>query len=305
MKLIRDPLDPQLNIQNCVLTIGNFDGVHLGHAAILKSLKQKATELNLPSVVMIFEPQPLEFLHPDSAPTRLTSLREKYHLIEQFGIDFVYVLRFNRLFSQLSPINWIQKYLVDTLKIKLLLIGDDFRFGQDRHGDFTLLQQQNFTVIKVKTIQKEDVRISSTLIRSYLNEANLKSANQLLGRSYSILGNVIYGNQLARKLGFPTANLNMDRKKPALRGVYSVKVHHKETNQFYFGVANIGFRPTINGKKAVLETHLFNFDKTIYGDHLEVIFLEKIREEKKFDSLDALKEAIAQDICIAKKIQAE
>lgn len=309
MKLIRDSIRQALTQTGCVLTIGNFDGVHLGHATLLKSLKQKSIDLNVPSVVMIFEPQPLEFLNPEKAPTRLTSLREKYQLIKTFGIDFLYVVRFNAQFSNITAEQWIQVYLIDILNVKAILMGEDFRFGRNRQGDIALLKkqgrQQSFMVESLETVMQSEKRMSSTLIRTYLAQSQLQLAAELLGRPYSIQGNVIYGNQLARQFGFPTANLNMDRKNPALLGVYFVKIHHKETNQFYFGVANIGFRPTIDGKKAVLEAHLFEFDEMIYGQHLEIIFLRKIRDEKKFGSIEALKEAIVQDICKAKQIQAE
>lgn len=307
MKLIRDLIQKKTNWQGCILTIGNFDGVHLGHAEILTTLKNKAHARNLPSVVMIFEPQPLEFFSPHSAPARLTSLREKYHLIKQFGIDYLYVVRFEQRFADLDPEQWIQSYLINQLQVKTLFIGDDFKFGRERKGDFALLQSKknHFEIETLPTVCSQNKRISSTWIRSCLAQGQLQEAKSLLGRDYSIQGNVIYGNQLARQFGFPTANINMDRKNPPLQGVYFVKVFHLETAQFYFGVANIGFRPTINGKKAVLETHLFDFDQMIYGEHLEVIFLEKLRKEQKFNSLDELKQAIAQDICKAKQIKAE
>lgn len=309
IKTIQKVLNQTSNKKGCVLTIGNFDGVHLGHSEILKQLKAESQKHHLPSVVMIFEPQPREFFNLAQAPKRLTSLREKKEWLHSFGIDYLFIVHFNAAFSNLDAEEWLEKTLLERLQAKVILIGEDFHFGHQRAGTAALLQQKaqehHFEVQIIAAKQDHNQRISSTLIRSELAQDHFERAAQLLGRSYSIQGKVIYGNQLARQLGFPTANIKMDRKNPALHGVYFVKVQHLESHHTYFGVANIGFRPTIQGKKAVLEVHLFDFDQMIYGDHLKIEFIKKIREEKKFDSLEDLKSAIVQDICKARQIQAE
>ncbi|OCG23287.1 riboflavin biosynthesis protein RibF [Gilliamella sp. wkB108] len=309
MKIIRGIANLKNQFSQCVLTLGNFDGVHLGHQRLINHLIKNGKKLNLPTVVMLFEPQPLEFFNQDNAPSRLTSFQEKIIFIEKLGIDYIIAVPFTQTFANMSADHFIQDWLINKLQAQYITIGDDFRFGFNRKGDINLLQQyaQNntFFVESMPTFVWENLRISSTAVRHALSNSDFQLTHCLLGRDYTIQGRVIRGNALARQLGFPTANIHLHRKKPALQGVYFVKVKNICNNQCYVGVANIGMRPTIQGKTAILEVNLFDFSGDIYGQYLEVMFVEKLRDEKKFDSLVALKEQIAQDVCTAKKISAK
>lgn len=309
MKIIRgiDNLNNQFT--QCVLTLGNFDGVHLGHQQLINHLIKQSKKLNLPTVVMLFEPQPLEFFCKQNAPARLTSFKEKVELIKKLGIDYIIAVPFTQTFANMLAPDFIQDWLINKLQAKYIVIGDDFRFGRERKGDINLLQQythnNQFVVESMPTFVWNDLRISSTAVREALFNSDFKLAHCLLGRSYAIEGKVVHGNALARQLGFPTANIHLNRKKPALQGVYFVKVKNCCSNQHYHGIANIGIRPTIEGKKAILEVNLFDFSGDIYGQYLDVIFVHKLRDEKKFDSLTDLKQQIAQDVCTAKQISAK
>ncbi|AZI13517.1 bifunctional riboflavin kinase/FAD synthetase [Avibacterium paragallinarum] len=294
---------PQALQQGCALTIGNFDGVHLGHQAVLRHLREKATALSLPMVVMLFEPQPSEYFMGDKAPPRLMRLRDKLSALADLGVDYVVRIKFNRAFASLSAEQFIQEYLVQRLKVKFLSIGDDFRFGAGRQGDFALLQQAGekygFTVEDNCSFQLNEQRISSTAIRQALAEDDLALAQQLLGKPYCIYGRVVQGNKLGRTIGFPTANIRLQRQVNPVKGVYAVKVKLPNGAE-YKGVANIGRRPTINGVKQLLEVHLFDFKQDIYGQPLQVELCDKIRDEVKFPSFDSLKEQIAKDVEVAK-----
>ncbi|RZN55504.1 bifunctional riboflavin kinase/FAD synthetase [Avibacterium paragallinarum] len=294
---------PQALQQGCALTIGNFDGVHLGHQAVLRHLREKATALSLPMVVMLFEPQPSEYFMGDKAPPRLMRLRDKLSALADLGVDYVVRIKFNRAFASLSAEQFIQEYLVQQLKVKFLSIGDDFRFGAGRQGDFALLQQAGekygFTVEDNCSFQLNEQRISSTAIRQALAEDDLALAQQLLGKPYCIYGRVVQGNKLGRTIGFPTANIRLQRQVNPVKGVYAVKVKLPNGAE-YKGVANIGRRPTINGVKQLLEVHLFDFKQDIYGQPLQVELCNKIRDEVKFPSFDSLKEQIAKDVEVAK-----
>ncbi|MFQ1047558.1 bifunctional riboflavin kinase/FAD synthetase [Avibacterium paragallinarum] len=304
MQLIRglNHLPPALQ-QGCALTIGNFDGVHLGHRAVLRHLREKATALSLPMVVMLFEPQPSEYFMGDKAPPRLMRLRDKLSALADLGVDYVVRIKFDRAFASLSAEQFIQEYLVQRLKVKFLSIGDDFRFGAGRQGDFALLQQAGekygFTVEDNCSFQLNEQRISSTAIRQALAEDDLAHAQQLLGKPYCIYGRVVQGNKLGRTIGFPTANIRLQRQVNPVKGVYAVKAKLPNGAE-YKGVANIGRRPTINGVKQLLEVHLFDFKQDIYGQPLQVELCDKIRDEVKFPSFDALKEQIAKDVEVAK-----
>lgn len=294
MKIIRgiDNLNNQFT--QCVLTLGNFDGVHLGHQQLINHLIKQSKKLNLPTVVMLFEPQPLEFFCKQNAPARLTSFKEKVELIKKLGIDYIIAVPFTQTFANMLAPDFIQDWLINKLQAKYIVIGDDFRFGRERKGDINLLQQythnNQFVVESMPTFVWNDLRISSTAVREALFNSDFKLAHCLLGRNYAIEGKVVHGNALARQLGFPTANIHLNRKKPALQGVYFVKVKNCCSNQHYHGIANIGIRPTIEGKKAILEVNLFDFSGDIYGQYLDVIFVHKLRDEKKFDSLTDLKQ---------------
>ncbi len=290
------------------LTIGNFDGVHKGHQAMLARLKQRAHALGLPAGVLTFEPHPLELFAPQTAPTRLTSLREKLELLAAHGIEFVHVSRFNRAFASRSPQDFIERVLIHSLGMRWLLIGDDFRFGAKRAGDFALLQtfsgKLGFGLEAMPTVAQDGLRISSSAVRAALAAGQLAEAHALLGRPYSISGRVVQGAKLGRKIGFPTANVQLRHNRPPLAGIFAVRTldghgHLRE------GAASLGLRPTVdNSGRAKLEVHLFDFDGDLYGQHLRIDFLHKLRDEQKYANLDELKAQIARDCAMARELLA-
>ncbi|SFE36956.1 bifunctional riboflavin kinase/FAD synthetase [Nitrosomonas sp. Nm166] len=290
------------------LTIGNFDGVHLGHQAILTRLKERAHKLGLPACVMTFEPHPREFLAPAQAPARLTSLREKLKLIAQAGIDCIHVCRFNDNFAKISPEQFITRILNRKLSVRWLLVGDDFRFGARRAGDFAMLQAfsatNGFEVEVMPSVTMDGQRVSSTTIRQALGGGDLNTATKLLGKPYSISGRVIDGDKLGQQIGFPTANIQLKNPHPPLSGIFVVAVHgaiQSSPATILPGVASLGVRPTTheNGK-LVLEVHLFDFSYKIYGQYLQVDFLHKLRDEEKYADIDTLIQQIKQDVAQAK-----
>ena len=283
-----------------VLTIGNFDGLHLGHRAMLERLVAKARELGLPPSVMTFEPHPREVFAPDQAPARLTSMREKLNLLESCGVERTYVCRFDRKLASLSADDFIDKLLVRGLGVRHVFIGDDFRFGKGRSGDLAALEaagrQHGFGCEAMHTVEVDGERVSSSAVRDALAGGDLEHAARLLGRPYVIAGRVIHGDKIGRKYGFPTANIQLKRKRMPLTGVFAVTVSGLDKRHLP-GAANLGVRPTLAyGLKPVLEVHLFDFDRDIYGSHVTVHFLHKLREERKFASLDELKIQIARDV---------
>lgn len=283
-----------------VLTIGNFDGVHLGHRAMLQRLIAIARKAAMPAAVLTFEPHPREYFSPAEAPSRLTRLREKLELLAECGVDHVYVCRFNAAFASLSADDFIEKILVRGLGVRHLLIGDDFRFGKGRSGDFALLQKagiaHRFAVEAMTTIELDGERVSSSSIRAALASGNLIRAEHFLGRRFSISGRIMHGDKIGRTLGFPTANVQHARHRLPLTGVYAVSVDGLGEAPI-FGAASVGVRPTIAaGLKPVLEVHLLNFQGDIYGAHVHVNFHHKLRDEAKYASLDALKAQIARDV---------
>ena len=297
MQLIRGIHNIQSQDHGCVLTIGNFDGVHLGHARVITALIEKAKALNCTPAVMIFEPQPQELFSPETAPARLTRLRDKYILLKKLGVERLICVNFHREFASKSAEVFIEQLLVKKLGIKHLIIGDDFRFGKSRMGDFSLLKQAgekfNFAVSDTASFKLEDCRISSTQIRNALEQDLLADAEKMLGRPYSIIGRVFHGDKRGRQLGFPTANVLLKRRVSPISGVYVVEV--KTVGHCFYGVANIGSRPTVSGIRQQLEVHIFNFNEDIYGQTIEVVMLKKLRDEIKFSSLDDLKKQISQD----------
>ncbi|WP_416885828.1 bifunctional riboflavin kinase/FAD synthetase [Marinospirillum sp.] len=299
MELIRGIHNLRPQHQGCVATIGNFDGVHLGHQAILQQVREQAKCLHLPATVMVFEPQPREFFGGDQAPARLHRFREKLEALAASGIERVVCLQFNKSLRQLTAQAFVEQVLHHGLGVRHLVVGDDFRFGCDRAGDFHLLQQLGeqlgFAVEHTHTFLMDDERVSSTRIRTTLTSGNLAGAARLLGRPYRITSRVVHGRKLGRTLGVPTANLLLGTRKPALNGVFTVLTRLAD-GRLWPGVANIGLRPTVDGILPALEVHLHGFDGDLYSQPLEVTFLAKLRNEMKFNGLDELKQQIEQDI---------
>ena len=294
---------PARATHSTVLTIGNFDGVHRGHRALLARLTGLAQQAGLPAAVMTFEPNPREFFAPQSAPARLASLREKLQLLAECGVDQAYVCAFNQRFAALTADAFVER-IVRGLGVRHLMIGDDFRFGKGRSGDFALLQQagkeHGFGVEAMETLVHEGERVSSSAVREALDAGDLEHAERLLGRPYCISGRIIHGQKLGRKLGYATANIQLKRLKAPLSGIFVVTVDGIGARQ-YEGVASLGVRPTVSASgKPTLEVYIFDFEGDLYRAHLRVNFLHKLRDEAKFDSLDALQSQIARDVADAK-----
>jgi riboflavin kinase/FMN adenylyltransferase len=298
MELIRGIHNIKPKHYGCVLTIGNFDGVHLGHLQVLSRVAEKAKALGLPSAAMIFEPQPLELFAGEKAPARLTRLRDKYVQLRKLQLDRLLCVNFNQRFADLSAQAFIRDLLVDRLGVKFLVVGDDFCFGRGREGDFTLLQeagkQFGFEVVNTRSFCVREQRVSSTAIRDALAADNLSEAERMLGRTYSINGRVSHGRKLGRTIGFPTANIPLKRCVSPVSGVYVVEAHGLKQGPVG-GVANIGHRPTVNGMRQQLEVHLFDFKGDLYGQQLEVALLKKLRDEQHFESFEVLKKQIELD----------
>ena len=299
MELIRYLHNVRPHHRGCVLTIGNFDGVHLGHQAVIGQLAEKAAELHLPSVLMTFEPYPQEFFNPAAAQPRLTRFREKMLSLRRYAVDRVFCLRFDERLAEMSARDFIRDVLVGRLGVCYLVVGDDFRFGWRREGDFELLREagaeQGFQVAKMHTVELAGERISSTRIRAALGRGEMALAEQMLGRPYRMCGRVVHGDKRGRDLGFPTANIDLHRMVSPVTGVFAVELFGV-TGEPVPGVANVGIRPTVSGTRARLEVHLLDFSREIYGAHVHVDFLRKIREERRFDSLQELVKQIELDI---------
>ena len=283
-----------------VLAIGNFDGVHLGHRALLERLVAEARRRGLPPAVMTFEPHPRELFAPEQAPARLTSLREKLALLEGCGVEEVFLLHFSRKLAGLTAEEFIERVLVRGLAVRHLIIGYDFRFGKGRAGDFGMLQaagqMHGFGVEAMHTIEINGERVSSSAVRDALGVCDLEHAARLLGRPYNISGRVVHGDKIGRKIGCPTANIQLKRKRVALTGVFAATVSGLDKRHLP-GASSLGVRPTLGqGLKPVLEVHLFDFDQQIYGAHVTVHLLHKLRDEMKFASFDELTAQIARDV---------
>jgi len=278
----------------CALTIGNFDGVHRGHRALVERVTAKARELDLTACVLTFEPHPREFFAADAAPARITRLRDKLELIEAAGVARVHVARFDARFAALSAQRFIDDVLVRGLATRWLLVGCDFRFGARRAGDYAALEaagaRHGFDVESIADVLHDGVRVSSSAVRAALKAGELAAAERLLGHPYTISGRVAREPKLGRALGFPTANIVL-RRPPPLAGIFVVEVEGLGA-----GVASLGRRPTVNPVPLpLLEVHLFDWDGDLYGEHLRVRFLKKLRDERKYEGIEALKEAIARD----------
>lgn len=303
MELIRGWHNLQAHHRGCVATIGNFDGVHRGHRAVLEMLQQEAHAFGVPATVIIFEPQPLEYFRPEAAPARLTELRSKLLALADTGIARALCLRFSRRVAQMPAEDFIDELLVERLGVRFLMVGDDFRFGHGRRGDYTMLQalgaRKGFTVARMPTVSNGDVRVSSTRVRQALAAGDLALASELLGRRYSICGRVVRGQALGRDLGYPTANIAF-KQPPPLQGIFVVQVRLNGETQSRPAVASLGTRPTVNGTRVLLEVHLFDYSGDLYGQHLDVEFLQRLRGEERFETLEALRQQMDQDAADAR-----
>lgn len=299
MELIRGLHNIRGHQQGCAATIGNFDGLHLGHQQLIDSVCSTAADLDLPSCVISFEPLPVEYFAPHKAPPRLTHLREKCRALQQHNIQQLLLLNFNHKLANTEANQFITNVLVEGLNVRHLLVGDDFKFGRDRAGNINLLQnaseRHGFVLQQASTFSAEGFRVSSTRIRQLLQSGEVRLAATLLGRHYALQGRVELGAQLGRTIGFPTANIALEDDNPPLRGVFAVEVDTGDQSPVLRGIANIGAKPTVDGKRLTLEVHLLDFSADLYGKKLRVEFLYNIRREKKFGSLDELTQAIAND----------
>lgn len=300
MELIRGLHNLRPRHRGCVATVGAFDGVHLGHQAVLRHLLEKSAEYGLPSTIIVFEPLPREYFAPLEAPARIMSFREKFQELRYEGVDRLLRIRFDDSLRSMSAQQFIDRVFVDGLGVRYVVLGDDFRFGSDREGDFLFIREQGeryrYEAQPTPTVTLEGERVSSTRIRNALETGDFPLAERLLGRPYSISGKVIYGRQLGKTIGVPTANLELRRLRAPLSGVYAVEVSGNALEDVP-GVANVGVRPTVdNSIKANLEVHLLDREIHLYGQHIEVTFRHKLRDEKKFESVAELQENIARDI---------
>lgn len=308
MEVIRGLINLKPRHRGAVVTIGNFDGVHLGHRVILQRVRDKAIEIGASSMLICFEPQPQEFFDEFNAPARLTRFREKVELLEELGIDLVLCFKFDEETRAMSAERFVE-ILTRDIGVGGLFVGDDFRFGHDRSGDFLMLKaagnQYGFDVTNQHALTFDDDRVSSTRIRQCLAAGDFEGAEAMLGHPYWISGKVVYGRQLGRQLDAPTANIQLHRYRAPIEGVYAVEI--EGLDKPYQGVANVGVRPTLNEAmlKPILEVHIFDFEKEIYGRRVKVLFRRKIRPEFKFDGIDSLKSAIRRDIEEAKSYFAE
>ena len=307
MELIRNYTQLRPRHRGCVATIGNFDGVHRGHQIIFELLHAHGRDLGVPGVAVTFEPQPQEYFAGAPTPARLTRLREKVLAIRRLGIERMLCLRFTHDLESMPPQTFIEKILVDGLGVKFLLVGDDFRFGYKRQGDFETLREAGkrygFEVADTPTFALDGERVSSTRVRAALERGELDAAAHLLGRSYSLCGRVAHGDKRGRSIGFPTANIHLHRQASPISGVFAVSMHGI-TERPWPGVANLGFRPTVGGTKPLLEVHLFDFSGDIYGRYVEVEFITRLREERRFASFEELRQQILLDAAQAREFLA-
>ena len=304
MELIRGLHNIQAQHHGCVATIGNFDGVHRGHQAILEQIRSLGRSQSLPTLLITFEPYPREFFAPGNAPTRLTRFREKVCELSNHTLDRVLLLRFGEALSSMNPTAFVEELLLEKLGVRALVVGEDFRFGQRAEGNFDFLsscgERLGFEVHCQETYLLQGVRVSSSRVRDALSEGDLTAAAELLGRPYSVLGKVAPGRQLGRTIGFPTANIQLRRISTPLSGVFAVRAHGLAERPLA-AMANLGTRPTVDGTQLLLEVHIFDFSEDIYGRELRIEFVQKLRDEVKFDGIDALKAQLAKDMVAARQ----
>lgn len=302
MELVRGAHNLLTRHRPCVATIGNFDGVHLGHQAVIEALHAAADRLSLPATVVLFEPQPREFFTPNQAPGRITQLRDKLRVLEALGVERTVCLRFDARLASEPAEDFIRRLLVDGLGVRFLMVGDDFRFGHRRRGDYTMLEaaadHYGFELERMPTVRVGADRVSSTRVREALGRGDLDDAQRLLGRRLRISGRIVRGQALGRELGWPTANIRFAQHPPPMRGIFNVAVHG--LGPVRPGVASLGTRPTVNGVETLLETYLLDFSGDLYGRYVEVELLARQRDEEDFSGLEALKRQIAADVAAAR-----
>lgn len=305
MKLVRGSRNILSRYRQCVATIGNFDGCHLGHQAVFAQLKSSSNTLSLPVTVMVFEPQPQEYFRPEAAPARLTRWREKFQIFRSYGVDQMVCLRFDARLAALSPQAFVQDLLVKALGVRYLVVGEDFRFGKDRQGDFSLLEamglRHGFEVIRAQTFKVDGRRVSSTWVRQALASGDMEMARRLLGRYYSISGRIAHGKKRGRSLGFPTANIALGRAVSAVAGIFAARVIGL-TEQPLPAVAYIATCLNGGSRQTILEVYVFDFDQDCYGHYVSVELIRKIRDDATFDSDAELQRQIAIDAGYARKI---
>ena len=299
MELIRHLYNFRDRHRDCVATIGNFDGVHLGHQAIIGQLKMIGQKYKLPTVILTFEPHPQEFFSPDKAPARVMRLREKLAYFRETGIDRVVCLRFDRKLAELSADDFVNQILIDRMNIRHLIIGDDFRFGKERRGDISTLrehaQRAGFEVDHTDTCEIENRRVSSTWLREVLAQGDMDTAAVLLGRPYSVSGRIVHGEKRGKELGYPTININLHRHRSPVTGIFAARVHGLDTTPIEAAVS-IGTRPVFNGETINLEAHLLDFDRDVYGAYVTVELVKHLRSEQMFGNISDLKKQIEKDI---------
>jgi riboflavin kinase / FMN adenylyltransferase len=305
MELVRGLQNIAKAARGCVLTVGNYDGVHLGHQQMIGALKRRALELNAPATVLVFEPSSKEFIDPESAPPRLTRWREKFNVLATLGVDRLVTLRFDEHMRAMTPESFVDELIVGGLGARHMVVGDDFRYGSNAGGTIETLRAagraRGFGVEQIPAFEIEGVRVSSTAVRERLERADYFGAARLLGRHYRMTGRVAQGKRLGRTLGFPTANLRLMRRKSPMWGVLAVRVHGIEHKPLG-GVASLGTRPTVNGIEPLLEVHVFDFSGDLYGRLIEVEFIAKLRDEVKFGSLDAMVVQMKIDAEVAREL---
>lgn len=308
MELVRGLQNIPKAARGCVLTVGNYDGVHLGHQQMIGAVKRRAAELGTAATVLVFEPSSKEFIDPDGAPPRLTRWREKFAALQALGVDRLVTLRFDEYIRAMTPQSFVDELIVGVLGAKHLVVGDDFRYGSNACGTIESLRaagrEHGFGVERMDPFILDGVRVSSTAVRERLERADYAGAARLLGRTYRMTGRVAHGAELGRTLGFPTANLRLMRRKSPTWGVLAVRVHGIEARALE-GVASLGTRPTVNGNEPLLEVHVFDFSGDLYGRLIEVEFVAKLRDEVKFESLDAMMVQMKVDAAQARDVLAK
>ncbi|MFW2404054.1 MAG: bifunctional riboflavin kinase/FAD synthetase, partial [Gammaproteobacteria bacterium] len=299
MRFMRRPAGGRGDLPACVATIGTFDGVHIGHRRIVERVLSEAAGRGLPSVVLSFEPTPREYFTRGTPPARLTRFREKFEKFDRLGLDWFFCPPFDAAMANLEPMEFVDRLLVDTLNVKHLVVGDDFVFARNRAGTVAHLHaagsERGFSVEQVHSVVEHGVRVSSTEIRAALAAGDMSRAQLLLGEPYGITGRVVDGQKLGKVLGFPTANVNLHRRACPIAGIFAVRVRGLGEGRVEDGVASIGTRPTVDGVEPILEVHIFDFDRDIYGEYISVEFVGKLRDEEKFPSLESLTEQMHID----------